>query len=85
MKANFQSVPLDITKFTERWKLIGDKDSTHSVISSLHFYWFARREGAGLTHPPAVYVVFFPDLGHFLTQSLRGTHRKTFVPALDVD
>lgn len=85
-KGNFQSAPLDITKFTERWKLIGDKDSTHSLISSLHFYWFACREGGGLTYPPGVCVVFFaPNFYHFLAQSLCRIHRKTSVPALDVD
>lgn len=59
IKGNSQRAPLDITKFTERWKPTGDEDSRHSIISSLHFYWFASQEGGGLTYPPGVCVVFF--------------------------
>lgn len=84
IKGCFQSMPLDITKFTERWKPIGDKDSMHSIISSLHFYWFARWESSKLTYPPGVGVFFFPDFYHFLAHFLLWrTHRKTSVPALE--
>lgn len=48
IKGNFQSKLLDIPKFTERWELIGDKDSMHSIISSLYFYCFSCQEGGGL-------------------------------------